>query len=307
MKLATTTVDLHHYADSYPKRIALYTKTPFKYLDFGLYLDFLSDSWKTVIEDAKKAAESYGFQFVQAHAADFYPLHPDHDRKTEVLKTERAIEACHMLGIPNVVVHPSIPPGSNVQYPEGREAFFEHNKRAYELLFPAMEKYQVNVLIENSAEVNMKGRYFFMTGQEMRDFLDYVDHPYLKAVWDIGHANLRGNNQYEDLVALGDKLAALHIQDNDGNRDEHTAPFQGTTNMDAIMQGLIDINYKGYFTFESNNFLVRAGSWPYKRRAFEGKQANRLDHPSLELKLMAENLLYEIGRHILTQYDLYED
>ena len=212
-----------------------------------------------------------------------------------------------MLGIPQVVLHPVIPEGSDVKYPDGKEAFFEYNKKLFSLVIPLMEKYNVMVLIENSAEMNTGGKYFFMTGQDMREFLDMMDHPLLKAVWDTGHANMRGNNQYEDLMALGDYLVGLHVHDNDGNRDEHTAPFMGTLNLDALMKGIIDSGYKGYFTFESNNTLLRGGGWPYKRKPVEGIEDNRLLHPCVELKIQAECLLYEIGKYILQQYNMFEE
>lgn len=116
-------------------------------------------------------------------------------------------------------------------YPNGKEEFFEYNRRMYSLLFTAMEKFGVNILIENSAEANTGGQYYFMTGREMRDFLDWVNHPRLLVVWDTGHANLHLNNQYDDIMALGEKLVGLHIHDNGGNCDEHTMPFMGTLNM----------------------------------------------------------------------------
>ncbi len=306
MKLATTTIDLHPFADTYEKRIELFLGTPFRYLDLGLYLNFLDDNYLEEAKKIRETADRCGFRFVQSHAADYFPFDPTKDQAEEILKKERAIECCALIGIPSVVIHPFRPYGDTDLYPEGRERFFEENRKGYELLYPAMERYGVQVLIENSAEANMKGRYFFMTGREMADFLDECHHPLLRAVWDIGHANLRGNNQYEDILALGSHLAALHIQDNDGQKDEHTAPFQGTVNMDAVMQGLLKIGYRGAFTFEANNLTLRSGGWPYKRRSFVGEFPNRLDNPSLELKLFSEKLLYETGRYILESYGVFE-
>ena len=300
-------MDLYAYAGTYEERIKLFLQTPFRYLDLGLYLNFLDDRYLDEAKKIKETADRCGFTFVQSHAADWFPLDPAKNRHEEVLKKERVLECCALLGIPSVVIHPFLPHGATALYPEGRERFFEENRKAYELLYPAMEHYGVEVLIENSAEVNMKGRYFFMTGKEMADFLDECHHPLLRAVWDIGHANLRGSNQYDDIVALGKYLHALHIQDNDGQKDEHTAPFQGTVNMDAVMQGLLKIGYKGAFAFEANNLTLRSGGWPYKRNSFAGEAPNRLSDPPLGLKLLSEKLLYETGKFILESYGVFEN
>ena len=153
----------------------------------------------------------------------------------------------------------------------------------------------------------MGTRYFFMTGQEMRDFADYVDHPLLHCDWDIGHANMRGTDQREDILAMGDHLRGLHIQDNFGACDEHIAPFMGTTDMDAVMQGLLEVGYKGYFTFETDNMLLCYGRWPHKRRQLPSVTERRLAVPPLDLRRKAAAFLYEIGRAILSAYDCFEE
>lgn len=96
-------------------------------------------------------------------------------------------------------------------------------------------------------------------------------------------------------------MYALHIQDNLGTDDSHIAPFCGSLNLDAVMHGLMDINYKGYFTFEAGNILLPASC----RRPFEKDQ--RLATAPLELRIKAENLLYEMGKYILEAYDCFEE
>ena len=66
--------------------------------------------------------------------------------------------------------------------------------------------------------------------------------------------------------------------------------------MDSLMNGLIDIGYKGAFTFEACNFFLPA----VKRRPFDADE--RLKLPPLPLKIMAESMLLEIGKTALTAY-----
>ena len=311
MKLASTTGEFHGYARTPADAVRFYEGTGFRHLDYNFYdvlrpgCPFLGDRWLDEVEEAGREAERLGFDFIQAHSPNYNPFDPKADHEAGMLATIRSIEACGRLGIPNIVVHPGMT--TELTYPDGRDGYFSRNRDFYRSLFPAMEKWNVNVLIENSAEANMGTRYFFMTGQEMRDFADYVDHPLLHCNWDIGHANMRGTDQREDILAMGGHLRGLHIQDNFGACDEHIAPFMGTTDMDAVMQGLLEVGYKGYFTFETDNMLLSFGRWPHKRRQAPSVTERRLAAPSLDLRRKAAALLYEIGRFILSAYDCYEE
>ena len=301
MKLATTTADFSAYASTPAAALELCAKSPFRYIDLNLPHRYMGENWERTIHDAGEAAAGHGLTFVQAHAGDFFSGSDPTPRYTELT---RSLRACAKLGIPQVVIHARWDFG--IPYPDGMEKFFAYNKGLYEGLFPVMEETGVKVLIENSCEANMGPACYFMTGRDMVDFLDFAGHPLLGAVWDTGHANCRGNRQYDDLTALGGRLDGVHIHDNDGRCDEHTAPFLGTTDWDSVIRGLADIDYKGYFTFECDNFPMRGGGWPYCRHNDEPETA-KLQNPSLELKLMAENYLYETGKYLLEKYGICEE
>ncbi len=109
----------------------------------------------------------------------------------------------------------------------------------------------------------------------MRDFLDFMDHPLLCACWDTAHGNIdlvaREIGQYDNIVALGDKLKGLHIADNFGDCHHHT--------------------------------------WPFGRKAWEhnGETVTKRQSPPLKLKKQAVNLLYKIGKYILETYNCFEE
>ena len=183
-----------------------------------------------------------------------------------------------------------------------KEEWFVKNKAFYERLFPAMERCGVNVLCENSTFID--GMYFINTGKDMRAFIDFVDHPMIHGCWDTGHANCEGP-QYDDIMALGDELYAIHYNDNRGVDDEHVAPFLGTMNHDEVMHALIDVNYKGYFTLECDSTLRRYDQWTGKRRRFE--QDKRLSEPQLFMQRHIEKMLKESSEWILSSYGLLEE
>ncbi|MBO4262947.1 MAG: sugar phosphate isomerase/epimerase [Clostridia bacterium] len=83
--------------------------------------------------------------------------------------------------------------------------------------------------------------------------LDEVKDEYFVACLDIGHAEMRGLNTdaVKMIHALGDKLQALHIHDNDKHYDSHELPYTMNIDFPPIIKALKDVNYGGYFTLET--------------------------------------------------------
>ena len=77
------------------------------------------------------------------------------------------------------------------------------------------------------------------------------------ACLDIGHAEMRGSqtNAVEMIKALGTRLQALHIHDNDQWKDSHQLPFTMNIDFDAVVKALKEIEYPGYFTLEADCYL----------------------------------------------------
>lgn len=171
-------------------------------------------------------------------------------------------------------------------------------------LLPAMERNNVNVLCENSTQKNMGNMYFTNSGKDIKEFVEYVNHPLFHACWDTGHGNCEGN-QYDDILEIGNDLYAVHINDNRGRSDEHVIPYLGTLNMDEVMNALIDVNYKGVFTFESCSTFRPYRWWQGNRKDFEKDE--RLREPQLFMQKHLERLMYEIGEYVLKSYNCYED
>ena len=305
MKLATTTADFDQFLKTYQEKIDSVLEAGFRYIDLNMYKVekndelLVSDNWernaKTILENTKKQ----GGTFVQAHSPSGNPLSTDKSSVDDLVNaTIRAIDVCGTLGIPNIVVHAGMRGGIS------KEESFEKNKEFFEKLFPAMERNNVNVLCENSTAKNMGSVYFTNTGADMKEFVEYVNHPLFHACWDTGHGNCEGS-QYKEITDLGKELYALHINDNSGRGDEHVLPYFGTMNLDEIMTSLIDIQYNGYFTFESCSSLRPARYWLGNRKEFE--KESRLAHPQLFMQKHLEKLMYEMGVYILKQYRCFEE
>jgi sugar phosphate isomerase/epimerase len=191
-----------------------------------------------------------GLSYGQSHSAVDNPVAGgDTDYFKKYTEAEMAI--CKALNIPNMVVHAGIRNETKRYGCDGntRSEFFDKNRECYLGIVPIAEKYGVEILVENIGCLSDL-YYYIRDGKELREMVDYVGHPLVNACWDVGHANHnRQFDQYESIVTLGNKLKALHIQDNFSGihvpdfkfwADLHQIPFWGNTNWDSVIQGLLD-------------------------------------------------------------------
>lgn len=304
MKIATTTEDFSFFCKTDEERIKELYRAGFRNIDLSMYTftpecEYMQEDWRAAVQKIKKVADDLGMRFVQAHSQGGNPLSDDPEHVEFLLRaTLRSIEICEMLGIKNTVVHNGCKNGVS------KEEWFVLNKRFYEKLFPTMERCGVNVLCENSTKANMGERYFINTGKDMREFIEYVDHPQIHGCWDTGHANCEGS-QYDEIMAVGDELYAIHYNDNHGAKDEHVAPFIGTLNHDEVINALIDVRFKGFFTLECCSSLIHYNQWTGKRRRFEG--ASKLREPQLFMQRHMESLLYDTSKWMLEEYGIFDE
>jgi sugar phosphate isomerase/epimerase len=304
MKIATTTVDFDSFCGTDAERLRELHRAGFRYVDLSMYSLtsrslYMCDGWRDEVLKLRELASELGMTFVQAHSQGGNPLSEDRAHvEFLVSATLRSIEVCELLGIPCTVVHSGHAKGIS------KEEWFERNRDFYRRLLPTAERCGVKILCENSTAANMGARYFINTGKDMREFIDYVGHPLFGGCWDTGHGNCEGA-QYDEIMALGDALCAIHYNDNRGAQDEHVAPFLGTLNHDEILHALIDVGYRGYFTLECGSSLREARCWLGKRRPFEAD--NRLAEPQLFMQRHIERMIYETAEYILSAYGLLEE
>jgi sugar phosphate isomerase/epimerase len=315
MKLATSTGDFSFYVNTVAQKVKEFKNSPFKYINLeqtGNIPEFFSendDDWKRLANDFAEARGFAGIEYVVSHAPCLHnPVinalsNPDDETyRANVRAIRRSIEICHILGINRIVVHAC----ANDSFT--KDEFYRYNTMFYREFFDLMEKYNITVMTENW-DNNVT---HFSTGQELRDFIDHMEHPLLAACWDTAHGNIdraaRSIGQYENIISLGDKLKGLHISDNFGDCHHHSWPFAGRINFDSIMQGLLDVNYDGFFTFEASYTLIHHNNPPYGRSAwsYRGEPVKKLLDPSIELKKKAVELLYETGKYILSTYECFE-
>ncbi|MDR1901536.1 MAG: sugar phosphate isomerase/epimerase [Treponema sp.] len=313
MKIATTTADFDGYTPNkwdYDLLLPLFEGTGFRNIDINFYGQekpspagaipwIWDDNWRGFAKRAMDAAGENGLKLVQAHSSDsVFDEGQERGRTIELIKRE--FEACKLMGIPSMVVHCVLKKGNT--WKEQRET----NCGFFTSLLPVLESTGVNLLIENGCFQN-GGAYHYTSAEMIKTTIhDLGNHPLVHAVWDVGHAHMQGVDQYKEIMELGKDLYALHIHDNFGNADVHLAPYTGTCCYDAILKGLMDSGYNGYFTMEGNSIPTPKA---HGRSGYElnGVNYNRLVDLPLDLKKQSERLMYETAKYMLRQYDCYEE
>lgn len=162
---------------------------------------------------------------------------------------KRAIECTAAAGGEICIIHPD----NNKSAEENAEMYFE--------LLPFAKDCGVKIATENmwnwDSEKNESSFAACATGADFVKHVDAVNDDFLVACLDIGHAEMRGsgNGAANMIYALGPRLQALHIHDNDKWHDSHQIPFSMSIDYEPIVKALKDTNYSGYFTLEADYYL----------------------------------------------------
>ena len=57
------------------------------------------------------------------------------------------------------------------------------------------------------------------------------------------------------IYALGSRIGALHLHDNDQWKDSHQLPFTMSIDFEAVTAALKEVGYTGWVTLEAYNYL----------------------------------------------------
>ena len=213
------------------------------------------DDWKEWMEEVVALSEALQLPISQSHTPFYNALIPENERaKVWEPMIERAIIASGMAKVPWIVMHPGT-------YPDDHVDFRESKRRNYEYFMPKLEladKVGCGIAIENMADDYGSGRSahrrplgtYCSTHVDLCELVDSLNVPNVGICWDFGHAQLMGIDQREALRYMGKRLKATHVADNNGAKDDHILPFQGTVDWRKVLPVLTEIGYEGDLTYE---------------------------------------------------------
>ena len=217
---------------------------------------------RETINAVKEGLKKYGLTIGQAHAPNAYV--PRKPKETEIMRkcVEKCFAICEELDCRHLVIHP-ICDGS-ARYPSlTKEDEIRENMAYFSSIIPLLKKHNVVCCLENAYSLDWGTKKAYACAcSDMAEANRYIDD--LNALagekrfafcLDTGHALMIGTDIYNAIKMLGDRLEILHVHDNDGYLDEHTATFLGVCNWGRFIKGLREFGYKGNINMETSSFV----------------------------------------------------
>ena len=196
-------------------------------------------------EEFKRFAADHGVRFPQGHlwlACDI--VVDDQDAVIEQLKPWMDLFVA--TGIRAGVLHP----GGGPLFKQGEDPEMIHQKRVSG--FRPLAEYAAGsdlvISIENMGGAGDKAK----TADDLLRIVEDVGGPNMGICLDTSHLNIGGPSDPAGFVrAVGDRLTALHLCDNDHSGDQHLLPFaRGTVPWLELFPALKEIGYKGLLNWE---------------------------------------------------------
>ncbi len=214
-----------------------------------------TDEWEEYAKRLLDVAHLEGVYFNQAHAPFLFDwdgmwLTPEFE--SYILKViEHSIRCAAALKIPVIIVHPI----HHIRYRGNEALLWEWNQTYYKRILACGERYGIKIALENMWQLDPNRECsdadVFSSSEEYCSFLDSLQSPWATACVDLGHVGLAGEDPTEMLRVLGGKrVTSLHVHDNGHKNDDHTLPYLGKLDWEAITRTLGEIDYQGGFTFE---------------------------------------------------------
>ncbi len=230
------------------KSVELIARAGFDHFDFSMFSTPMNDGWgeksrdyilKTA-ENIRKTGLKNGITCNQSHA----PFPVMIKEIYNFLPT--AIEATAVAGGKICVVHPN------------NDLTPEQNAVMYKELMPVAHKFGVKVATENMWNWSNDRAADDASShpENLREHVDAVGDDFMGACVDIGHAEMFPDSGAANIIkALGSRVIALHVHDNDLWHDSHQLPGTMKIDFDPVTTALREIGYKGEMTLECGTYV----------------------------------------------------
>ena len=233
------------------RAVEMIAKAGFDAFDFSMFKmasedhPLASSNYLAFARRIKQIGLDNGIVCNQSHAP--FPSYFENIRKL----LPRAIECTAEAGGKICIIHPC----NDLRPEENAEMYLE--------LLPFAKECGVKIATENmwnwDDKTNCGLPAACSSPESFVSHIDAINDPYFVACLDIGHAEMAGmdTSAPEMIRALGPRLAALHIHDNDKHFDSHAIPFSMNIDFDAVVRALKDIGYAGDLTLEADRHYTK--------------------------------------------------
>lgn len=215
--------------------IRLLKEAGFDAVEFS-HIEHLSDSDLAAIANATR---EMGVIPWSAHSWQAIP--GDQSGVSRALDVYRDfIHKSRILGVEVVVVH--CQGTRELLDQEQRDSRLSANLACLELLAEMAADADIRVAIENGTSWS---EWLFII-----DMVKGLNHPNVGLNIDTGHANLGDMDPVKSIFAAKGLLITTHLQDNNGNADDHLPPGLGQIDWQGVVQALSDVDYGGVYMVE---------------------------------------------------------
>ena len=248
MKISSNFINFHNEL-GLKNTIDIFSEAGFEGIDFNADLEeYYTDVHdEKFYKDIKKYANDKGIVFSQTHApfgSSFTEEEKTINRFGEIVKS---MEHSSYLGADMIVIHPC----KHIDYTENNnyDLMMEYNLDFYKRLIPYAENYSIKIAIEN-----IKGS-ITETTKGLLELINTLNSDLLTVCYDVGHANICGQNPADMIKELGKHIGCTHIHDNDGIRDCHILPYYGSIDWESVMKAFSETDYNGNLNYEAGMFV----------------------------------------------------
>jgi D-psicose/D-tagatose/L-ribulose 3-epimerase len=164
------------------------------------------------------------------------------ERQAAVARAKWALDCSAALGA-NILAGPM---HSEIGYFSGGGATAQERKRGiafHHAVGDHAAKKDVRLAVE---ALNRFECYFLNTMAQLADYLDEVDHPHVKAMYDTFHANIEEKDPLAAIKTIKRHMIHVHISENDRG-----TPGKGHVPLDATYKALKTAKYDGWMTIEA--------------------------------------------------------
>lgn len=204
------------------------------------------DSWQAVLYTAARRAREKGIDIPLCHLSFYMP-----DPKDATLMARytrelyRSIDAAATMQIPLAVVHPIAYYSKECSYRD----FIRANMAFLSPVVAYAKEKRIKICIENMpSEKEAPDNHLY--GSCALNISALAEKLGAGICWDVGHANISGYKQSEQMKILCGKLDILHIHDNDGKKDQHLLPFDGNVDWEDVAFGMRCCDFSGMLDVE---------------------------------------------------------
>lgn len=193
--------------------------------------------FNSILEEAKVVGlEVWSIHLPFGHEWDVSTV--DSSSRKEIVEFHKGwLKWVQEWNVNRVIIHPSFEPIAD----EERSKRMEACKDSLSLLAETAKRENIQICVEDLPRTCLGN-----TSDEINEIISA--HEDLRVCLDVNH--LLSETTPTFIEKVGNKIITVHMSDYDGIDEKHWLPGKGIIEWNAVIQGLVNIGYKGPFMFE---------------------------------------------------------